>query len=424
MRYLRIYNDCFWNNYTITTPYGEYVAINTALLRARVNEIRAIAELKEVSGGEAVAEGVIETVIEPFEAAIYIAQRPVETVVGLPGGILSLFKKIYYSAEKVVIVTGKLAAKAAAPDSEGETQIKGEGGAKDDEGISGDVNYLVDWYLGTSSVERQVAKSVAVDPYTSNPELAAEIKRVAGFQRYARVGMAFVPGVAVLGMVKQVKRHIWNKDPKELQAFNKNQLAEMGVREEVIDKFFQSPYYSPTYQTAIVLGLKELENAVNREELIEEATLATSIPEAQFYTASLLLAVWFSENQSQIITIADDLEVATAITQDNRLVSIFAVDYLCWSKDIADAAVNHAEALKNFDLDKKEIWIVGGVSERARQELDTLGFDVHYDIIGATGEMSGTEREKAAFDINTQIYNIIPLPEMESEGESQGQEAQ
>jgi len=38
--------------------------------------------------------------------------------------------------------------------------------------------------------------------------------------------------------------------------------------------------------------------------------------------------------------------------------------------------------------------------------------------------MTGTEREKAAFDIYTQIYNIIPLLEMESEGEAQGQEAQ
>ena len=415
-----VYNDCFWNKYTITSPYGEFEAINNALLKARINEIRAIAELKEVSGGEAIAAGVVDTAIEPFKAAIYIAQRPVETVVGLPGGILSLFRKIYYAGEKAVVVTGKV----IAPEPKEKGGDKGEGKAKDDDDVSSGVNYLIDWYLGTSSVERQVAKSVGVDPYTSNPELAAEIKRVAGFQRYAKVGMALVPGVPLIGLVKQVRRYIWNKDPKELREFNKKQLAKMGVREEVIEKFFQSPYYSPTYQTALVLALKKLENAVNREEIIEEATLVVSIPEAQFMVASLLLTVWFSENQSEVITIADDLEVATVITQDDRLVSIFPVDYMCWSKEIADAAVQHAEALKNFDFDKKEMWIVGGVSERARQELTALGFDVHDEIIGATGEMTGTEREEAAFDINTQIYNIIPLPEMESEGENQGQEAQ
>jgi hypothetical protein len=124
------------------------------------------------------------------------------------------------------------------------------------------------------------------------------------------------------------------------------------------------------------------------------------------------------------LTSVDDLDLPMVIKQDDRFVSIFAVDYLCWSKDIADAATQHAEALKNFDFDKKEMWIVGGVSDRAKQELTALGFDLHYDIIGATGEMTGTEREKVAFDINTQIYKIIPLPEMESEGEAQGQEAQ
>ena len=140
--------------------------------------------------------------------------------------------------------------------------------------------------------------------------------------------------------------------------------------------------------------------------------------------ATLLLTVWFNDNQSEVLSIVDELEVPTVITQDNRLVSIFAVDYLCWSKETADAVLNHAEALKNYDFDKKEIWILGDISERSRQELNTLGFDVHDDIIGASAEMTGAEREKAAYDINTQIYNFILLPDTQSEGESQVEETQ
>ena len=44
-------NDCIWNSYTIKSDFGEYDAVNTNMLKTRVNEINATARLKETSGG-------------------------------------------------------------------------------------------------------------------------------------------------------------------------------------------------------------------------------------------------------------------------------------------------------------------------------------------------------------------------------------
>ena len=47
--------------------------------------------------------------IVPFKSAIILASNQVDTVKGVPGGIVTFFKKIYYSGEKVVVVTGQTA---------------------------------------------------------------------------------------------------------------------------------------------------------------------------------------------------------------------------------------------------------------------------------------------------------------------------
>ncbi len=102
-------NDCIWNSYTIKSDFGEYDAVNTNMLKTRVNEINATAKFKETSGGQALAAGSADSVIVPFKSAINIASNPVDTVKGVPGGIVTFFKKIYYSGEKVVVVTGQTA---------------------------------------------------------------------------------------------------------------------------------------------------------------------------------------------------------------------------------------------------------------------------------------------------------------------------
>ena len=85
-------NDCIWNSYTVKSDFGEYDAVNT--LKTRVNEINATARLKETSGGQVLAAGAADSVIVPIKSAKNIASNPVNTVKGVPGGIVTFKKNI------------------------------------------------------------------------------------------------------------------------------------------------------------------------------------------------------------------------------------------------------------------------------------------------------------------------------------------
>jgi len=221
-------NDCIWNSYTIKSDFGEYDARNTSMLKTRVIEINATAKLQETSGGQALAVGAAESVINPFKSAINIAAHPVDTAKGVPGGIVTFFKKIYYSGEKVVIVTGQTAQNVGSA-VVGSGDENGEGGETFSD-LTGNVAYLTDWYLGISGGERRLAKKLGVDPYTSNPELAAELNRVAKYDRIGRLGLGFanIPSVPGMGYVKDVNHYVWDKDPKELRDFNKEEFIRDG----------------------------------------------------------------------------------------------------------------------------------------------------------------------------------------------------
>ena len=407
-------NDCIWNSYTIKSDFGEYEAHNARMLETRVNEINATAKLQDISGGQALAVGAAESVINPFKSAINIATNPVDTVAGVPGGIVTFFKKIYYSGEKVVIVTGQTAQSVGGA-VVGSGDENGEGGETFSD-LTGNVAYLTDWYLGISGGERRVAKKAGVDPYTSNPELAAELNRVAKYDRIGRLGLGFanIPSVPGMGYVKDVNHYVWDKDPKELREFNKKNLLEMGIEEGLVEEFLDSPYYSPTFQTTIVFSLLRIPDVANREEVIEDAVVASSIPESKFFMNIVLLLVWFNNTQSPLKEIINHGDITSGLTVDNKIVTIIPVDYLCWSEKVAGAATFHTQVFSDVDANGKELWIVGEISERATLEFANLGWEVHEQIsIEDEPVTEDVDKSEATKGINQRAFDVFKEEDLE-----------
>lgn len=401
-------NDCIWNSYTVVSDFGEYKAHNTRMLETRVNEINATAELRDISGGQALATGAADSVINPFRSAINIASRPIDTAKGVPGGIVTFFKKIYYSGEKVIVVTGQTAQSVGGA-VVGSGDKNGEGGGNYSD-ITGNVAYLTDWYLGISGGERRVAKKVGVDPYTSNPELAAELNRVAKYDRIGRLGLGFadIPSVPGMGYIKDVNHYVWDKDPKELRDFNKKNLLEMGISEELVEKFLDSPYYSPTFQTAIVFSLLEIPNVANREEVIEDAIVATNISESRFFVNIVVLLVWFNNTQSPLKEIINHGDITSGMTVDNKIITIIPVDYLCWSEKVAEAATFHNQVFSDVQADSRELWIVGEISDRANLEFTNLGWEVHQQVsIDQEAITEEVDKGETTKGINKRAFDVF-----------------
>lgn len=407
--------DCIQNSYTIKSDFGTYEARNTHMLEIRIREIQATAELKKKSGAEALAVGAAHTVIDPFKSAMNVASKPVETAKGVPGGIVTFFKKIYYTGEKAVTVAGKTAKSTGKAITGGNNSVDGEDGG-DTAGfyeLSGDVEYLVDWYLGVSGGERRLARELNVDPYTSNPELAAELKRVAKYDRIGRLGIGFTstPSVPGMGYVKDVNYYVWSKDPKELREFNKKTLIGMDVDPVLVQEFLDSPYYSPSFQTTVTLSMKELEGVSNREEIIEDALAASTIPEAEYFVKIVVLLTWYHNNESEFQTILNHGDITSGLTRDERIITILPVDYLCWSEDVASAARFHDEVFRDVNAESRELWVVGDISGKAQSEITALGWEVYDGVTVITPARSPQqEKEETVRGVNREALDVLQKP--------------
>ena len=335
-----------------------------------------------------------------------------ETARGVPGGIVTFFKKIYYTGEKAVIVAGKTAASAgqAAIGSDGSGGAKGNGDSERFSELSGDVEYLVDWYLGVSGGERRLAQELMVDPYTSNPELAAELKRVEKYDRIGRLGIGFTstPSVPGMGYVKDVNYYVWSKDPKELRDFNKKTLVGMDIDPVLVQEFLDSPYYSPSFQTTVTLSLKELDGVSNKEEIIEDALAASTIPEAEYFVKIVVLLVWFHNNVTELKSILNHGDITSGLTWDNRIITILPVDYLCWSEDVAAAARFHDEVFRNVDAEERELWVVGQISKTAKEEISKLGWKVYDNVsVIKPGRSPEEDKEKTVKGVNKEALDMF-----------------
>ena len=207
------------------------------------------------------------------------------------------------------------------------------------------------------------------------PELAAELNRVAKYDRIGRLGLGFtnIPSVPGMGYIKDVNHYVWDKDPKELRDFNKKNLLEMGIDKELVETFLDSPYYSPTFQTKIVFSLLQLPDVVNREEVIEDAIVASSISESKFFVNIVLLLVWFNNTEAHLKEIINHGDITSGLTVDNKIITIIPVDYLCWSEKVAESARFHDQVFSDVKAQGGELWIVGEISERATLEYNNLG---------------------------------------------------
>lgn len=191
-------------------------------------------------------------------------------------------------------------------------------------------------------------------------------------------------------------------------------LLEMGIDAELVETFLNSPYYSPTFQTTLVFSLLQLPDVANREEVIEDAVVASSISESKFFVNIVLLLVWFNNTQVSLKEIINHGDITSGLTQDNKVVTILPVDYLCWSEKVAGAAKFHNEVFKDVPADSKELWIVGEISERATLEFNNLGWEVHEQVsIEEEPVTEEIDKGEATKGINKRAFDVFKEEDLE-----------
>ena len=159
--------------------------------------------------------------------------NPVETIEGLPGGVSRLFDRIKLGGESI----------AAAATASGQS---GEQKAAD---VSQRVGSITVDALGFEKERRDLAKSLGVDPYTSNPVLSKKLTDMAWVAFSGRFGIqaamsVFVPGSTVMSAVTITNSSVYDTPPGDLINAAQAIFAQTGASDAQVQALLKNSQYT------------------------------------------------------------------------------------------------------------------------------------------------------------------------------------
>ncbi len=370
----RVVNDGFMNHFTLRSGVGEFQAESEAMLVTRIQEVYAIAKLREVSRSEAFADALKGSVRAPVQAVGSLVTQPVETMKGIPGGVTRKMRGFYYKAVKTGHKVGdeiKDDKSKEAAEGTAEEGAQAEGSAVSSE----EVEQAAKKYSGYNSAKREMAQRLRVDPYSTNQVLQEELDRLA--KAAFTAGLAFraaVPNVSALDYVEDAHEMVWTTPPTELERLNNKALKDMGIAKGVRLDFFDNRHYTLTYQTAIVEALKTMQTTAGRGAVIELALQAEDAAVARFLTRSTQILAGYDEHvapltELRLVGNEEIGQVVAGLDGAGKLIVPAAFDHLIWQQSLSHRGPAYAFA-------ERQLWLSGDLSGRAEKELESRGWSV------------------------------------------------
>jgi hypothetical protein len=82
-----------------------------------------------------------------------------------------------------------------------------------------------------------------------------------------------------------------------------------------------------------------------------------------------------------LVSLLPGVRLPAARLADGRIVVCGAFEAVYWTADVAEGERGIRESLpEDKGAAPREIWLEGAVSERARQEFETLGWRIHENV--------------------------------------------
>ena len=355
----RVQVENFQYVFNVNTKWGPFRVKGSDLLRVRLREVTATEKLEGVNGAETAVKSAGRTALAPLNTAKDLVTQPAQTIGDTVRGVGHIF--------------GTAKATMNATDPHGDRIIAS--------------------VTGGASARRKQAFNLGVDPNTSFPPLADQLKRVATAsavgETSANVGMSFVAGpagyaIGATGTVGQVRDMLRDKTPADLEKEGRDLLLAMGVSPETMNAFYANPNLSPTDKIIIVKVLESLSGIQGRELFLAGAAKAPSVEMGFFYRHQAMLIQQYAKRISPVrgfVSVGGAPMLMTA----NGTVGILPVDYLNWSAPLTQIApASHGG----------ELWITGKVSPMAISQLSALG----WKVVPKAGARLGTYPQLAGWN--------------------------
>lgn len=348
-------NDGLVNRYSVQSVFGVFKADSTPAVKQLIHEISAIAAMKKVATKSTATASVVQSGKNTIDAVANLVTEPRATLAGAATGMGTLFNRA--------------------------TEVIGKRKTTDAE------DSKVEQLIGKSKSKGMMANTFGVSVYSMNPVLQKELDRLAwaDYLGGISVGLAqsAVPDIAgklltASGTARLLKNVINTTPASELWVRNKNKLAAMNVPPDTVQLYLNNPYFSPELQTVMVEALETLQGVANRELFITVSLQANSYEMAGTITEIASMAAGYHKNIAPLQGFSPMARVVQASARNGAVVVLFPADHLLWSAKVADIASWLVESRKMQDKTSAfQIWILGDFSNKARTELQSMGWEIH-----------------------------------------------
>jgi len=245
--------------------------------------------------------------------------------------------------------------------------------------------------IGYSRARRQYAAAFGVDPYSTNPVVQEYLDHLARIGFVGQVGgstaRSLVDGgvgtaLSVASYLQSLEEQVQDQTTEELREINEQKLHAMGVEQSIIDLYLGNYVFTPTYQTAFVDTLEEIDGAADRGEFVKLAILAKNEDQVLFRVGQARMYANYHESVARIreFVLVSKLIVVVARTAGGALVVNVPADHVCFSENLAAFFTAARSGLEEVpDATEKQLWLAGGISPLARKWIEDSGWKVHAD---------------------------------------------
>lgn len=344
-------SDGFVRLYAVETPYGDFQVNGHRRMSERLQELRALKLLEEMSETRVFVDAVANAGLAPIRFGRDLVLDPVETTGNLISGIGNMFDRAV-------------------------DEVEHSGASRDS---------FVESVVGIKKAMRELAFELKVDPYSDFTPLRDGLEDMARVMAAGDISVSAavsaIPGgagiaVSATSRASNLANPIRDKSSAEIAALVTAKLKSLDVTENTIERFVENTHYSPGDQFAIAEALETLK-AGNSAAFVLRAAQADSADVAKFhrYRAELL-----SKQTARLGTLKEFYVVAEfALNRDasGGLVAAFPFDGLAWTETVSKSFSNLSRELATRGETKPPLFATTGkLSPVADAEMKKRGWKI------------------------------------------------
>jgi PAS domain-containing protein len=350
--------------FDLKTGHGEFRVPGRELAYLRIAELPAIEALNRIEHSQVFTDSLAKAAKAPLDFIANAISAPDATVGNVGAGAGTLLERLGITIRTTLDrVSDGVSDIATARETTVETSEE-----------SKPPSFTSDPF-GYSKARRSWAKTVGVDPYSSNPVLqrllddAATASFAGSFAVDTALGLVAAPVKFAVGFDTDSRDAVWDLSPEDIQARLEKRLAAMGIEGRVVRDLFRNPWLTPTLQTALVAALEKLEGATGRADAVDLATRLPGEARLRGLIETLNLLAGHHQSAEPIRNLRFQNSVAIGNLADGKLVAAISADYLSWNAAAAELA-----GRPDLQAAQRTLLISGKASARARQEFERAGW--------------------------------------------------